>query len=609
MARQQQRTVTKMIVQSDVLHDAVRPDDTARDPRELRIELLGGFRITVGSRVLDESDWYLRKAKSLVKLLVLAPNHRMHRGQIVDVLWPEFGPDSAANNLHKALHMARRALEPDLPTKTPSLYLHMSGEFVTLDSPYPLWIDVEAFRAAAERAALANDPEAYEEALSLYTGDLLPEDRYEDWAIRQREQLQEAHGALLLDLADIREQRGEIDAAIEVLRQVVAADPAHEQAQGGLMRLLTQAGYRQLALRQYQQLRDALRRELDAEPDAGIQKLHQQILNGDLALHLHPVPAATSRETAVEDRSLIGREHELEALQASLDRLFAGRGGVVFVTGEAGIGKSRLVSEVAEQATRRGAIHMWGAAYKRKKPVPYGLFAVALEGFALRIAPETLEGLLGPSTVDIAPLAPAVCAALDLDPPAPLSDSAETRWRLRNALGDLFTRLCQDAPVVLVLEDLHAADEASLFLLDHLAHAVQDMPVLCLCTARSSEIEDESALEDLHHKLEGERVALSLPLRSLDWEEMATMAERLLGGSVDRPVLQTLEALAQGNPYYIHEVVAALRGRRRICETNGVWRVRNGIVLAWERDHLRRPRGTAGDYRLAPRLRVATELA
>jgi DNA-binding SARP family transcriptional activator len=178
-----------MIPSANVERDTL-PSNTAvaREAEGLLIQLLGGFRVLVGSRLIDEPAWYLRKVKSLVKLLVLAPQHRLHREQIMDLLWPELEGEAAANNLHKALHVARRILEPASPRNGASSYLHLKHEFVVFTLPGLSWIDVEAFQALARTARLKQDPLAYEEALHVYRGDLLPEDRCEDWVVQRREE-------------------------------------------------------------------------------------------------------------------------------------------------------------------------------------------------------------------------------------------------------------------------------------------------------------------------------------------------------------------------------------------------------------------------------------
>jgi DNA-binding SARP family transcriptional activator len=254
--------------------------ESAPVPQRLTIQLLGDFRVSVGSRAIEEREWTLRKVKSLVKLLALAPHHRLHREQIIDRLWPDTGSEGGANNLHKVLYVARRILEPGLPPRRASSYLQLRHDMLLLEAPDGLRTDVEAFLAAARAARERRTPQAYQEALRLYSGDLVPEDQYEDWAIAHRDWLSGLRMALQVELAGVQEQTGDFSAAIDTLQQVVASDPVHEEAQGRLMRLLVQTGRRHLALRHYQALRAALQRELDAEPNARLQALYQDIRGG-----------------------------------------------------------------------------------------------------------------------------------------------------------------------------------------------------------------------------------------------------------------------------------------------------------------------------------------
>jgi DNA-binding SARP family transcriptional activator len=257
---------------------------SAQPPQRLAIQVLGEFRVSVGFRAIAEREWTSRKARSLVKLLALAPHHHLHREQIMERLWPNMDQEHSANNLHKALYVARRILEPDLPPRRASSYLHLRHDMLLLEAPGGLWIDVEAFVAAARAAHELRTPQAYREALQLYTGDLVPEDHYEDWAVGYREWLSGLRVTLLIRLASVQEQMGDVAAAIDTLQQVVAGEPLHEEAQGLLMRLLVQTGRRHLALRHYQALRAALQRELDVEPDVSLQALYQDIRGGHPAV-------------------------------------------------------------------------------------------------------------------------------------------------------------------------------------------------------------------------------------------------------------------------------------------------------------------------------------
>jgi DNA-binding SARP family transcriptional activator len=217
----------------------------------VRVWLLGGFRVSVRSRIVRDDSWRLRKAASLVKLRALAPNHRLHREQVIEALWPDLGLRAASNNLRQALHVARRALEPD-PTIA-SRYLSVRDEQLVISPEGRLWVDVEAFEEAAATATHSGDPAAYRAAIELYSGELLPEDRYEEWAESRRQELRRTFLSLLVGLAGLYEERGreELEPAVQALQRVLAEEPANEEAHVGLMRLYASSGRPGEALRQY----------------------------------------------------------------------------------------------------------------------------------------------------------------------------------------------------------------------------------------------------------------------------------------------------------------------------------------------------------------------
>ena len=189
---------------------------------------------------MPEGAWRLRKAKSLTKVLALAPGHALHREQIMDLLWPELGKRAATNNLRGSLHAARRALAAE--SAAGSRYLASKEERVALCPGVELWVDVEAFEEAAAAARRSREPGAYRAALDLYGGELLPEDRYEEWAEGRRGELQRLYLALLIELAGLHEERGDHDSAVEALCKVVVEEPNNEEAHAGLMRLYALSG-------------------------------------------------------------------------------------------------------------------------------------------------------------------------------------------------------------------------------------------------------------------------------------------------------------------------------------------------------------------------------
>ena len=313
----------------------------------MRVWLLGGFRVSVGSRLIAEDGWRLRKAAALVKLLALAPNHRLHREQVMDLLWPDSARRASSNNLRKVLHATRRVLD----RADGSRYLASHDEQLVLCPNGDLWVDVEAFKEAAATARRGRDPAAYRAALDLYAGDLLPEDRYEEWAEGRRQELRRLCLSLLVELAGLYEERGEHEMGIEPLQSAVAEEPTLEEAYAGLMRLYALLGREAEALAQYERLREALSARLGTEPGSATRRLHEDIAAG----RFPPIPTrraapsqgeetpdATKHNLPAPRDSFVGREQQMVELKRALSMT-----RLLTLTGAGGSGKTRLALEVA----------------------------------------------------------------------------------------------------------------------------------------------------------------------------------------------------------------------------------------------------------------------
>ena len=370
----------------------------------MRIWLLGGFKVSVGSRTIEEDAWRLRKAASLVKLLALSPTHRLHRERIMDALWPHLGTTPASNNLRQAIHAARRTLEPSRAAN--SRYVSVREEQLALCPGERLWVDVEAFEEAAGAARRSRDPAAYGLAVELYAGELLPGDRYEEWTEVRREELRRLHLALLAEFAGLHEERDEHDAAIEMLLRAAAEDPTLEEAHAGLMRLYALSGRRTLALAQYQRLRKILSEKLEIEPDASTRSLYEEIASGMFSPDEPTAPSVEKPPLEIGKHNLpyprssfVGRESELRNLKRDLAMT-----RLLTLTGAGGCGKTRLALEAA-----RGLVGVY----------PDGVWLVELASLS--------EGAL---------VAQAVATALGVQeqPESPLTDTLAEFLRAKRAL-------------------------------------------------------------------------------------------------------------------------------------------------------------------------------
>jgi predicted ATPase/DNA-binding SARP family transcriptional activator/DNA-binding NarL/FixJ family response regulator len=328
-------------------------------PEAVRVWLLGGFRVSVGSRTVEEKGWRLKKAAGLVKLLALAPGHRLHREQAMDLLWPSLEAKAAANNLHRTLHSARRALEPRA-SAADSSHLRLREGMISLCPEGALWVDVEAFEDAAATARRTGEPAAYRAAIELYAGKLLPEDLYEEWTEEKRGKLGRLYHALLLELAGLYEGRAEYGPGIEVLRKSLAEDPLDEEAHAGLMRLHALRGEWREAILRYEQLCKVLSRELGAEPGPATRRLYEELRAGRLpaapsAGRQPEKPIVSSpNNLPVSLTSFVGREHE--ALEVK--RLLA-MTRLLTLTGAGGCGKTRLALEIARDLVRTYQDGVW----------------------------------------------------------------------------------------------------------------------------------------------------------------------------------------------------------------------------------------------------------
>jgi DNA-binding SARP family transcriptional activator len=511
----------------------------------LALTLLGGFQVQAGTaRPLTVPT---KKAQALLAYLALTPGQTQPRDKLTALLWADVPHGSARNALRQTLFVLRKALGPAQDT---TLLVGGGGITLPVDA---VQTDVAAF----EQAVADGTPVALEAAVGLYRGDLLAgltvvAPTFEDWLMSERERLREraveAHARLLAHQRAV----GATASAVQSALRLLALDPLQEAVHRTLMRLHAQLGRRDAALRQYQECVDVLRRELAVEPEADTKELYQEILRQ------RPLRAATTPSvTGPAEAPLVGRDGEVTQLHEALAEAWAGQGRVLAVLGEAGIGKSRLLAELAAEAGRRGGAILLGRAYETEQILPFGPWVSALRDAGVVTDSHVLEGVGSEWRAELARLFPELA-----DPGRSVASNPGDQMRLFEALAQLLRRLAVAQPLLVLLEDGHWADDMTLRFLAFLGRRLHSAPILLALSIRDEELPDHPLLRRTLDELDADRRLVCVSLGRLEREPTTTLV-RLLGRADSHAT-----ALAQrgeqvwrasgGNPFIVVETMRAI---------------------------------------------------
>jgi hypothetical protein len=438
-------------------------------------------------------------------------------------------------------------------------------------------IDADDFQRLAESALGRGDVAAYESALAAYGGELLPEDRYEDWCAERRDFLAGLKHRLLLELAEALEKSGAYSASADRLREVLQRDPTREDVHRRLMLLYAETGARDQAVRQFHACRDVLLRELALMPEKATVALYQDILANRIPTRLpgrerDRVVVASTQPPSTErtpDTPFVGRDSVLPHLCEYLSRADDGKGRVILVSGEAGVGKTRLVAEFAAEARRRGASVLSGGSGAHANHLAYGPFAVALEGYVAG-RPEAERNELARRYPALAHFVPSLGTSDELPP---LADRpGDDHLYLVPAVVRLLSDLARTRPVVLVLGDLHDLHRSSLDLLQYLAHLAGQRRWLIVGTFREEGLKVGSEAWGVVEAAMRERLCLHVGLQRLARRDCDQLVQAMLpGGRVDAAVVDHVYGWSLGNPLCAEELVREMQERRELVLRGGCW--------------------------------------
>lgn len=523
----------------------------------LSIRLLGAPGLRAGD---EDIHLVANKALGLLFFLVVHPGQAYSRGRLVAHLWEESGEREGRNSLSVVLSRLRQSL--------PFAPITAEGDTLCWQPDDSVWVDIMAFQALTGSTATLDHLAA---AVDLWRGPFLDgftvrdSASYEDWLRIEREAWRERVLGVLDRLIDGHEAAGRWSEAQGYARRALAIEPLQEHLHRSLMRLLARAGDRAAAMAQFRTCQELLQVELGTDPDPETVALYDDIAQGRLSRR--PAERAEALRSSMAPVRLppvrlppvtlpmVGRQAELRQLREYLKRPQRGLGRLIVIQGEAGIGKSRLIEELLRTSNRADDSEwnvLLGHSYEAEKSLPYRPIVDALTAILPSIEIERL-GLPDVWLVEVARLLPDI-AALRPDLPLPVQvEPAQQQRRLFEGVARFLAAL--GAPLLLVLEDVHWADEGTLQILSYVLRQEAAGGLTVLATVRQ---EDRSeGLNGLLRSLEREGRLTTLRLERLSVDGTTALLREMVQDGFGL-LGERLFAETEGNPLFAVEMVRSL---------------------------------------------------
>ena len=509
------------------------------------MRLFGELELQLGDVRLPRLE--SARARSLLAYLLLNRDAPQSRERLAFLLWPDSTESQARTNLRHLIHTLRRT-GPELDQ-----FLDVTPQTLWWRQDTSSWVDVAAFEAAGSAASAAgistqHELEELRRAVALYRGDLL-DGCYDEWVLDVRERFRESYMAQLQRLAVILADDGQYIEAIRVGRELLRCDPLREDTYRLLMGMHAAAGDRATAVRLYHECVSTLDRELDVEPSADIRAAYVALTRSEPDGLVRPHPEPQPRR--VVGSALIGREREWQRLNECWAAAEKGHSQLVLVTGEAGVGKTRLVDELAAWAAHRGAVVAAARSYPTEGQLGYGVAISWLR--SADIAPHIRRG----TPADLAVLGQLLPELAGEQTATATTEFgvADERRRLFESIGAMLP--APERPTMLIADDAHWCDEQTLQLVHYLVRLDPANPVLVVATARREDLDEHHPLRVLMEGLQLLEHATEIALDRLSRAETEELLRALVGPRVEPGTVDDLYTDTEGNPLFIVETVRA----------------------------------------------------
>lgn len=511
--------------------------------------------------------------RTLLARLLLPPGHAVSPSTLIDDLWEGEPPDTAAASLRVRVSKLRKALAgagaSDVLRREPSGYVLRLSETDKVDA-FAFESQLQEGRAALKAGSPATATGLLDAALSCWRGPALADVATAPFARVEVARLEEEHLAGMGDRVDARLALGEHAEVLPELDALCARNPLHERLWAQLMIALYRCDRQADALAAYRRLQDVLRDEVGIGPSAQLVDLERRILKQAPDLTAPALPPMLPLPSGQAPSVVTGLPEPLKALIGSpfvgratavaqlRDALTAARAGSLrctLLSGEPGIGKTRLAAEFAAEAQRDGVSVLYGRC-DEDAVVPYQPFVEALRRWVARLSDEERAAI--PSAERLAHLVPELG---DLAGGRSRDEAELERYRLYEAVASALVHAARSTSVLFVIDDLHWADRPTVQLLRHIVRTRAAAPLFILGSYRDTDLGRDQPLAAALVELPREHGFATFNVRGLHESDIAQLFERSVEHGIGRKGLELARALAEitnGNPFYIEQVISSL---------------------------------------------------
>ena len=501
------------------------------------------------------------KERCLLAALAVHCGEAVSDAYLVDALWADGPPRTAAKTLQNYVLRVRHALAE---VEAVSIVTQPAGYCLRAS---PGMIDArlaESLIGEGRRENAGGDPAAaarlLRQALGLWRGPALQEFADRRFAAAEASRLEELREAALEDLFDAELALGRHHEVVGELEALVTGGPLRERRWGQLMLALYRDGRQAEALDAFHRLRRVLERDLGVVPGPELRDLHVAILQQSPKLARH------SRDPHPAGSGYFGRVPEMSRLLGRFEEAAEGRGGVVLLAGEPGIGKSHALRQLIDRARISLALVLAGRCVEGARVPPFRPFAEAIAGYCESVDPGRLRADLGSAGSALVRIAPRLSELLPDLSPAPALQPDEERFRLLDAAAQFFTALSSRATVLLVLEDLHWADAGTAMMLRHVARNCGRRRFVIAGAYRTTQTAKEDPLADVLGAMRTETECTAIRLRALDPKAIGQLLAAEAGAPVSPSLITAIATQTGGNPFFAKEMIRHLVEERALHE-------------------------------------------